>query len=73
MRVLISAGGTGGHINPSLAVGKYILEQNENNSVLFIGANGEMDKKLYSASGMDYRLLNPKVWTERIFLKISAF
>lgn len=60
MRVLISAGGTGGHINPSLAIGKYILEQNENNSVLFIGANGEMDKKLYGASGMDYRLFESK-------------
>jgi len=60
MRVIISAGGTGGHINPALAIGRYILEQNENNSVLFIGASGDMDKKLYGESGMAYRLFESK-------------
>lgn len=60
MRVIISAGGTGGHINPGIAVGKYIMEQNKNNSVLFIGANGDMDKKLYGMSGMNYKLFESK-------------
>lgn len=56
MKVLISAGGTGGHINPCLDIGRYILEQNDANEVLFIGADGTMDKKLYSASNMNYKL-----------------
>ena len=60
MRVIISAGGTGGHINPALAIGRYILEQNAENKVLFIGALGDMDKKLYGQCGMDYRLFESK-------------
>ena len=60
MRVIISAGGTGGHINPALAIGRYILEQNSENEVLFIGALGDMDKKLYGECGMNYRLFYSK-------------
>lgn len=60
MKVLISAGGTGGHINPSLDIGRYILEQNKDNEVLFIGADGTMDRKLYSKSGMNYKLYEAK-------------
>lgn len=60
MRVVISAGGTGGHINPALAIGKYISEQSGDNSVLFIGANGKMDKKLYGGCSLPYRLFDSK-------------
>lgn len=69
MRVLISAGGTGGHINPSLETGRYILEQNEKNKVLFIGANGSMDKKLYKNAPGEYRLFNAKGLDRKNLLK----
>lgn len=60
MKVVISAGGTGGHINPAIAIGKYILEENENNEVLFIGSDGALEKKLYPLCGGEYRLFKAK-------------
>ncbi len=56
MKVIISAGGTGGHINPAIAIGKYIAEQDKNNEVLFIGSKGDLEKRLYEASGLPYSL-----------------
>ncbi len=56
MKVLISAGGTGGHINPAIAIGKYIVSQDEKNEVLFIGSKGSLEEKLYQASGLAYSL-----------------
>lgn len=56
VRVLISAGGTGGHINPAIAIGKYIVSQNEKNEVLFIGSKGNLEEKLYKNSGLPYSL-----------------
>ena len=56
VRVLISAGGTGGHINPAIAIGKYIVSQDEKNEVLFIGSKGSLEEKLYKNSGLAYSL-----------------
>lgn len=56
MKVLISAGGTGGHINPAIAIGKYIVSQDEKNEVLFIGSKGNLEEKLYKSSGLKFSL-----------------
>ncbi len=56
MKVLISAGGTGGHINPAIAIGKYIVSQNKENEVLFIGSKGNLEEQLYKTSGLPYSL-----------------
>jgi len=56
LKVLISAGGTGGHINPAIAIGKYIASQDKKNEVLFIGSKGNLEEKLYKSSGLVYSL-----------------
>lgn len=69
MRVVISAGGTGGHINPAIAIGKYILNEDENNEVLFIGSDGDLEKKLYPDCGGEYRLFKAKGLNRKKLLK----
>lgn len=60
MRVVISAGGTGGHINPAVSIGKYILSQSKDNEVLFIGSDGLLEKRLYRDCGGEYKLFKAK-------------
>lgn len=36
-RILIAAGGTGGHINPALSVAGYIRSQDPTAEILFVG------------------------------------
>ena len=37
MRVIVAAAGTGGHINPALAIANKIAEENPNSEIIFYG------------------------------------
>ena len=56
MRVILSGGGTAGHINPALAIGKYIEEAEPKSELLFVGRKGGMEDKLIKREGypMEY-------------------
>ena len=43
MRVVVSGGGTGGHIFPALAVADRLKERDPSIEILFIGAEGKME------------------------------
>lgn len=46
MRVIISAGGTGGHIYPALAIINKIKEKEANSEFLYIGTHNRMEKDI---------------------------
>lgn len=51
MRVLMTGGGTAGHINPALTIAKAIEEMYPDSEILFVGADGRMETKLVPAAG----------------------
>ncbi len=46
-RVLISGGGTGGHIFPALSIAAAIKRRNPDAEILFVGALGRMEMEKY--------------------------
>ncbi len=58
MKVLIAAGGTGGHIYPGIAVAKEILRRDEKSEVLFVGAERGLEKKIVPENGFELSLIN---------------
>lgn len=50
-RVIISGGGTGGHIFPALAIAKEIKARYTNCEILFVGAEGKMEMEKVPAAG----------------------
>lgn len=58
MRVIIAAGGTGGHINPALAVASKIKECNSQADILFIGTKEKMEAKLVPAAGFPFKSIS---------------
>ena len=46
MRVIVTAGGTGGHIYPALAVINKIKEMDKNSEFLYIGTHNRMEKDI---------------------------
>ena len=42
LKIVISGGGTGGHIYPAIAIAKKILEKNKDSKILFVGAKGRL-------------------------------
>lgn len=51
MRVIFTCGGTGGHINPAIAVAKLLIEKNPSAQILFVGAEDGMETKLIPREG----------------------
>ena len=55
MRVVVSGGGTGGHIFPALAVADRLKERDPSIEILFIGAEGKMEMEKVPKAG--YRIV----------------
>lgn len=53
MNLIFTCGGTGGHINPAIAVANIWKERHPNDSVLFIGGRGNMEEELVPKAGYD--------------------
>ena len=51
MNVIFTCGGTGGHINPAIAVANAWKERHPDSNILFIGAVGGMEEQLVPKAG----------------------
>lgn len=55
LRVIISGGGTGGHIFPAVSIANKLKELNPGTEILFVGAEGKMEMEKVPAAG--YRIV----------------
>lgn len=53
LRVIISGGGTGGHIFPALSIANKLKELNPQTEILFVGAEGRMEMEKVPAAGYE--------------------
>ena len=51
LKVIISGGGTGGHIFPALSIANMLKEVNPQTEILFVGAEGRMEMEKVPAAG----------------------
>lgn len=73
IRIIISGGGTGGHIFPAISIANALKTMDPANEILFVGANGrmEMDKVPaagYTIVGLDIQGINRKQLWKNILL-----
>lgn len=55
MKVIISGGGTGGHIYPAIAIANALQNKIQNIDILFIGAKGRMEMEKVPAAGFQIK------------------
>lgn len=53
LKIIISGGGTGGHIFPAISIANAIKEQHPEAEILFVGAEGRMEMQRVPAAGYD--------------------
>jgi UDP-N-acetylglucosamine--N-acetylmuramyl-(pentapeptide) pyrophosphoryl-undecaprenol N-acetylglucosamine transferase len=51
MKIIISGGGTGGHIYPAIAIADALKRREPLIDILFVGANGRMEMEKVPAAG----------------------
>lgn len=57
MRVMIAAGGTGGHVNPALAVAGEIKKQYPDAEICFVGTADRIESKIVPAAGFPLKTI----------------
>ena len=57
MNVIFTCGGTGGHINPAIAVANMWKQRYPDSKILFIGAVGGMEERLVPKAGFELKTL----------------
>jgi len=55
VKIVLSGGGTAGHINPAISIAKKILEQDKNAQILFVGTPRGMENALVAKEGFPIR------------------
>ena len=71
LRVIISGGGTGGHIFPALSIANKLKELNPETEILFVGANGRMEMEKVPAAG--YKIVGLPITGLQRRLDLSNF
>ena len=66
MRVLMTGGGTAGHINPALAIADKIKEEHPDAEILFVGAAGRMETLLVPKAGYAIREVKVSGFSRRL-------
>jgi len=58
MRVIIAAAGTGGHINPGIAIANKIKEQEKDSEIIFIGTDRGLENDLVPRAGYELKTID---------------
>ena len=69
LRVIISGGGTGGHIFPAVSIANAIKEMRPDASILFVGALGRMEMQRVPAAGYEIKGLPIQGFDRKNLLK----
>lgn len=73
VRIIISGGGTGGHIFPAIAIANAIRKAAPHAEILFVGANGRMEMEKVPAAGYKIVGLNISGFQRRLTWKNLVF
>lgn len=66
MRVLITGGGTGGHINPALAIAQKVRNENPSNEILYVGTKEGLESELVPKAGFNFKYVTAKYLRRKI-------
>jgi UDP-N-acetylglucosamine--N-acetylmuramyl-(pentapeptide) pyrophosphoryl-undecaprenol N-acetylglucosamine transferase len=69
MKVIISAAGTGGHINPAISIANKIREKHPDSEIIFIGTNRGLENDLVPRAGFKLKRIEAYGLKKEISIK----
>ncbi len=58
MRIILTGGGTGGHIYPALAFIKYLKAVEPDSEILYVGTKRGLENKIVPAAGIEFKTVD---------------
>lgn len=68
MKVIVTGGGTGGHINPAIAIAQKIKAHAPDAEILYVGTPNGMESDLAPRSGLRYKAIEVKGFRRKLTL-----
>ena len=65
MRIIVSGGGTGGHIYPAIAIAKGLEEASPGTRVLYVGTGEGMESRIVPERGLEFKPIRARGWQGR--------
>jgi len=72
-KIIISGGGTGGHVFPAIAIAKALIKIDASIEILFVGANGKMEMEKVPQAGFRIKGLNIAGFQRKLTIKNLSF
>ena len=69
MRVIIAAAGTGGHINPGLAIANKIKKEEKDSKIIFIGTTRGLENDLVPRAGYELKTIDAYGLSKKISIE----
>lgn len=69
MRVLMTGGGTGGHIYPAIAIADKIKKEHKDAEILFVGTERGLEKSIVPKSGYDIKFIKIRGFNRKNIFK----
>lgn len=66
MKVIVTGGGTGGHIYPALAIAERILQDDPRSEVLFVGSENGLERDIVSKTAIPFAMIKAKGMPRKI-------
>jgi UDP-N-acetylglucosamine--N-acetylmuramyl-(pentapeptide) pyrophosphoryl-undecaprenol N-acetylglucosamine transferase len=66
LKILIAGGGTAGHINPGIAIAKYIKFKNPEAEIMFVGTRKGLETKLVPREGFDLKVITVRGFRRKL-------
>ncbi len=67
MKILVTGGGTGGHIYPALAFVNYVKTQEPNAEFMYVGAKRGLENKIVPTTGIPFSYLRDPRISAKVF------
>ncbi|MBF8807684.1 MAG: undecaprenyldiphospho-muramoylpentapeptide beta-N-acetylglucosaminyltransferase [Enterococcus lacertideformus] len=68
MKILVTGGGTGGHIYPALAFVNYVKKQEPNTEFMYVGAKRGLENKIVPQTGIPFHTLEIQGFQRKVSL-----
>jgi UDP-N-acetylglucosamine--N-acetylmuramyl-(pentapeptide) pyrophosphoryl-undecaprenol N-acetylglucosamine transferase len=68
MKIMISGGGTGGHIYPAIAIARKIKDFKKDSKIIWIGTSRKLEKELISKTDFDYETIKSRGFSSNSIL-----
>jgi UDP-N-acetylglucosamine--N-acetylmuramyl-(pentapeptide) pyrophosphoryl-undecaprenol N-acetylglucosamine transferase len=72
MRLVIAAGGTGGHVYPGIAVAREFRRRDPEAEILFIGTHRGLEARILPMEGFRFRPITARGWVGRGWMRGAA-